>query len=69
MTKETRTRTQWDLEEEVERLRDTVEEYYELLEQIVDAYESSAVDLEELEEADLAEALEKAKDYYHSEER
>jgi uncharacterized protein YukE len=67
MTKETR--TQWDLEEEVERLRDTVEEYYELLEQIVDAYESSAVDLEELEEADLAEALEKAKDYYHSEER
>ena len=67
MAKETR--TQWDLEEEVERLRDTVEEYYELLEQIVDAYESSAIDLEELEETDLAEALERAKEYYHSEEK
>ena len=45
MTNETG--TQWDLEDEVERLRDTVEEYYELLEQIVDAYESMDIDLEE----------------------
>ncbi len=67
MAKETR--TQWDLEEEVERLRDTVEEYYELLEQIVDAYESSTIDLEELEETDLAEALERAKEHYHNEEK
>ena len=67
MAKETR--TQWDLEEEVERLRDTVEEYYELLEQIVDAYESTAIDLEELDEVDLAEALEKIKDYYYNEKK
>ena len=61
------TGAQWDLEDEVERLRDTVEEYYELLEQIVDAYESMDIDLEELDAIDLADALEKAKEYYNSE--
>ena len=65
MTNETG--AQWDLEDEVERLRETVEEYYELLEQIVDAYESMETDLEELDEVDLADALEKAKEYYNSE--
>ena len=65
MTNETG--TQWDLEDEVERLRETVEEYYELLEQIVDAYESMEADLEELDEVDLADALEKAKEYCNSE--
>jgi hypothetical protein len=60
---------QWDLEEEVERLRDVVEEHYELLERIVDAYESANIDLEELDEVDLADALEKAREYYNSEDR
>ena len=62
-----KTNVQWDLEEEVERLRDTMEEYYDLLEQVVDAYESMSIDLEELDEIDLAEALERAREYYNSE--
>jgi hypothetical protein len=65
MTKETG--ASWDLEEEVERLRDTLEEYRELLEQVVDAYESMNIDLEELDEIDLADALEKIREYYQNE--
>jgi len=55
----------WSLEEEVDRLRDTLEEYYDIIEQIVDAYESIDTDLEELDLIDLAEALERAKEHYH----
>ena len=57
----------WDLEEEVERLRETLENYRDLLEGIVDAYEYSSFDLEELDEIDLADALDKARDYYQNE--
>jgi len=54
----------WSIEEEFDKLQETADKYYDMIEELVEAYDSVSVDLEELEELDLFEALERIKRYY-----
>ena len=51
--------------EEYERMKETLSELNDLLEQLVSAYESASIDLVEEGEIDLDEALESASKVYH----
>ena len=54
----------WSLEEEFDNLQELADKYYDMIEELVEAYESIAIDLEEHEEHDLFEALERIKNHY-----
>ena len=51
--------------EEDERMKETLSELNDLLEQLVSAYESAGIDLVQEGEIDLDEALESASKIYH----
>ena len=51
--------------EEYERMKETLSELNDLLEQLVSAYESAGIDLVQEGEIDLDEALESASKIYH----
>jgi len=56
----------WNISEEYESLRETLDAYQDALEQLVDSLDSSAIDFEALDEYDLQEALERCKKLYEN---